>query len=55
MAEGVWFPVAEIVEAEDARPVNPAGIDSLAADMDRQGQLESALLIRQPDGTHKLA
>ena len=54
VAEGVWFPVLGIVEAEDAREVNPEGLDSLAADMARQGQLESALLIKQADGTHVL-
>jgi len=54
IAEGVWFLIRDILAAEDARSVTPEGIDSLAADMDRQGQLESALLIRQADGTHKL-
>jgi ParB-like chromosome segregation protein Spo0J len=47
--EGSWFPISQIVVPEDARPHTPEDIDSRAASMAREGQLENILLSKEGD------
>src|SRR5579859_7547243 len=47
--QGVWKPISQITIPQDVRQHTPADIESRAASMAREGQLENILLSREGD------